>query len=540
MAEHGVIKKTLALKNAKIGKLLNDLQRREMSVDQVAVFLKVSRGTAKRYIGELSAAGKVVVDNGTVRLAGQGQEQRQNGHQDAQEGRQDMIFPGLDGVISLLPTGGHQAFVRLLLGVTIARYHLAGTLKDGWPAGVVYGPTGAFKTAIGSMLARIFSLKSETVTRVVGRETSRSLLGRRVAAGKGTMSFRPSEYLAGPLMVLDEADKTSQELRQDLLLLLQGDSVLELEQVRFIAKSTPLLTFNADRVPVWLHPAYLRRSFVLNTTKSFDRRAVDRSARAVFADLPRLNLGALKPPIRTIPDDLLAELDEHVGRFLTAEGTNLWDVRYISKAALGYVSLGRMPLRRALLVVGRDYLITAATMGQTTRGDFASYFDALLRGLPAESLPVLMEEPEEEEVGYSLDDLCKFWAEGYMNGIKAGWQVGVDEFWAFVLAGQWRFPLPYRGNGAFVIPEPSQEFKEGQVLHLIGLPASLARKRRFDEDMVRKVFQAGETMGWHKGKVAGWNREREFVERETERGDRRLPAGKKVVPLTWRDGYWER
>jgi hypothetical protein len=554
MKDRGAAGKSLAEKNKRITKLLSALEGKEMSIPDVTSLLGVVPKTARNLVAELKLAGQVDFDGQTVRLL--------KAQEPAQEAQGAAIFPGLDETIGRLPADAHKSFFRLLLAVAVGRFHLSTTIKDGWPAGIVYGPTGSFKTAWGIMVAGIFGLKDEAVVRVIGRETSRSLLGRRVAAGKGTMSFKPSEYLAGPLMVLDEADKTGQELRQDLLLLLQGDSVLELEGVRFTAKSTPLLTFNADRIPGWLHPAYLRRSFVLDTTKDFDRRAVARAALAVFAGLPRLSLGTLRPPIRSIPDDLVAELDEHVGRFLTAGSAAIWDARYISKAALGYVSLGRMPLRRALLLVGKDYLVTAATMGRT-RGDFAGYFDHLLAGLPAESLPAVVEpdEPEDEEPGYSLNDLCECCLQGYANGIISGTKQGKDDLSNILIQGKW--PIQMRGNGITDIKKPEPDYVLCKVLHILSMTQDMAQKKRFDENTMKTVFSKAETQGWYAGKNMGWNRDLICLQNQTydsscsntwwkhctsckqrqkylDWQNKRLSSGKKVVQMQKRGDTWER
>jgi predicted transcriptional regulator len=73
----------------------------------------------------------------------------------------DLKDPKLERLIDILPTELHRAFLRLLLSGVIAKYHLAGAYDDGYPAFILGGETKSFKTALATMVCKLFGLKPE-------------------------------------------------------------------------------------------------------------------------------------------------------------------------------------------------------------------------------------------------------------------------------------------------------------------------------------------------------------------------------------------
>ncbi len=406
-------------------------------------------------------------------------------------------------VLASLPSDAHRGFLRLYLGAAVARYHLAQQLTDGWPAAIVFGETGAFKTALGAIAARLFGQSEAAAVRVIGRETARSLLGRRTIA-RGAVGFDPSRYLRGPVLVLDEADKASGNLRRDLLLLLQGDAGLELEGVRFAMRAAPLVTFNAEELPPWLHPAYLRRSFVLDTNGIATRRAVSEAARALFArELPRLDLAALRPPVRAVGAEGERRLEELVAPWLTRHGASLFDARYIAKCALGLVPLLRVGLWQALVQVALDYLACAATLGQAQAG-FAEALAPLLAREAAEAPPLPgapqgdpedAEDEARESDALGLPMLLQACAEGLGREFDAAFR---DGYAACTAPRRGRPPKP----GDMDLPGSREVLR--LVLGELALPRDLAAARAYGDSELHRCYRAGQTEGRRLGYALGW------------------------------------
>lgn len=85
-----------------------------------------------------------------------------------------------------------------------------------------------------------------------------------------------------------------------------------------------------------------------------------------------------------------------------------------------------MPPRLAILDVVNDYLTVMSTW-QGIKPGYDGYFGGLLAGLPVESLPAVA-EPEVEEDGFSLDNICGYWTEGYKSGATSGLKEGEEWF----------------------------------------------------------------------------------------------------------------
>ncbi|MHB8440179.1 MAG: hypothetical protein ACYDD4_13630, partial [Acidimicrobiales bacterium] len=208
------------------------------------------------------------------------------------------------------------------------------------------------------------------------RETEGSLLGRRVQTGAETWTITPSPYLALPLIVLDEFDKASPELRQAAFAYLAGESRYRSEGTELHVGPTAIVTLNDDGGLAKLLPdAYLRRSVVLDTsvlgeaTKNLYLTA-RRLARAAIPALP----AALRPPETVLPEHAWEALGKLLQVCLTERGWALVDIEAISRLVLGRTAQ-EPDLEAAVLGVGADYLLVTATRQGLVEPDWPLRFE---------------------------------------------------------------------------------------------------------------------------------------------------------------------
>ena len=279
----------------------------------------------------------------------------------------------------------HQALLRLVEDAVVARRALRTVHPSNWPGFVLLGPTKSGKTFLGRLAARRFGIDpDEAIVRLM-RETKGSLLGRREQTGPGTWRMEPSPYLALPLVVLDEYDKASPELRPATFAYLEGSSHYRAEGDMFEVTATTIITLNAERDPSRLLPdAYLRRAVVLDTTPL---RAATRDldvvvARLERADLPRI-ADDLAPPGDALAEDAIAGGPRDALRLLlqtclTERGWELVDVEAISRLVLGRWATLPADLPAAVLGVVADYLLVSATRSGIVESDWPARIEAVV------------------------------------------------------------------------------------------------------------------------------------------------------------------
>ena len=142
------------------------------------------------------------------------------------------LAPALDAAIGCFPTEAQRGFVRLQLAAVIARWHLAGEYSTGWPGFIAIGDSKTGKTAVASLVARVYGLSELQAIRSAFRETA---TGWRVER---------SPTLALPYLCIHEWLRASRELQAAAGGLLLGATADELESERFEIAPTVYITMN--------------------------------------------------------------------------------------------------------------------------------------------------------------------------------------------------------------------------------------------------------------------------------------------------------
>ena len=272
----------------------------------------------------------------------------------------------------------HQALLRLICDAVVARRELALVHATNWPGFVVMGPSSTGKTLIAQLVCRRFGLSAASHIRVLSRETSGSIWGRRYAEEGGDWRFEPAPLLSAPFVALDEFDKATPEVRRAAEAYLQGDSVFVAEEGRAAVSATPLVLLNQDRGIELLPDPYLRRSVVLDTAALLSTtRDIDEVARAALAArLPTIP-GSLVPPEIALPEPARLLLRSALQGCLSALGWRRVDVEGLSRVALGRWAFDPAAgPERAALAVAADYLVCTATCADEVAEDWVSRLEA--------------------------------------------------------------------------------------------------------------------------------------------------------------------
>ncbi len=244
-----------------------------------------------------------------------------------------------------------------------------------WPGFILLGPTKSGKTLLGWLAARRFGIDPGTAIVMLMRETEGSLLGRRVQTGPATWEITPSPFLALPLIVLDEFDKASPELRGAAFAYLAGESRYRSEGTELHVGPTAIVTLNDDGGLAKLPDAYLRRSIVLDTAPLGEATVnLDVTAhRLAQATIPTLPPG-LAPPAPDLTEEARHGLRLLLRTCLTTRGWALVDVEAISRLVLG--RWAQEPnLEAAVLAVAADYLLVTATRPGLVAPDWPLRFE---------------------------------------------------------------------------------------------------------------------------------------------------------------------
>ncbi len=284
----------------------------------------------------------------------------------------------LDAIVGLPPE--HRAMLRLVEDAVVARRALAEFYPGNWPGFVLMGPTKTGKTLVASLAARRVGEDPGDVVRLLMLETPGSLLGRRIQTGAETWTTTPSPLLPLSLVVLDEYDKSSPELRQAAFGYLAGASRYRSEDAVLTVNATTIITLNAEDDPSRLLPdSYLRRAVVLDTTPlvgvMFD---IDEVARVLSrASLPTIDPN-LVPPASELSEEARRGLRLLLQRCLTARGWGLVDVEAISRLALGRWAVMPDDPEAAVLGVAADYLLVSSTRPGLVQADWPARLEAVL------------------------------------------------------------------------------------------------------------------------------------------------------------------
>jgi DNA-binding transcriptional ArsR family regulator len=349
--------------------LLRLLAAGETRSEALADALGIPVRTIRRDLGRLAAAGLVESQSrGTWRLSGAGS-------------RAALVSTvpepvGATDALDALPAE-HRAVLHLIEDAVIARRALGAVYPTNWPGFILLGPTKSGKTLVGWLAALRFGIDPGTAIVMLMRETEGSLLGRRVQTGPETWKIMPSPYLALPLIVLDEFDKASPELRGAAFAYLAGESRYRSEGTELHVAATAIVTLNDSGGLAKLLPdAYLRRSVVLDTSVLVE---ATKDLHLTARRLARATIPApgdvLVPPATELPEHAWEALGKLLQVCLTARGWGLVDVEAISRLVLGRWAQ-EPDIEAAVLGVGADYLTVSATRQGLVEPDWPVRFEA--------------------------------------------------------------------------------------------------------------------------------------------------------------------
>ncbi len=314
---------------------------------------------------------------GTFRLSGAGQARVLAARQPA------LVSTPEPGALARLPAE-HQALIRLISDAVVARRALAALHTSNWPGFVLLGPSKTGKTLIAQLVCRRFGLDPTLHIRVLPRETSGSIWGRRFSEPGGSWRFEPAPLLAASFAALDEFDKATPEVQRAAHAYLQGDSEFAAEEGRAEVRATPLVLLNQDRGIELLPEPYLRRSVVLDTGQLLSATAdIDEVARRVLGvRLPQVPED-LAPPEPTFPEPARQLLRTALQGCLSGRGWRRADIESLSRIALGrWATDPAAGAERAAFGVAADYLLCTATRTGEVVDDWSTRLEAVATAAP--------------------------------------------------------------------------------------------------------------------------------------------------------------
>jgi len=289
----------------------------------------------------------------------------------------DLKDSKLKKLIDLLPTELHRAFFRLLLSGIIAKYHLADTYDDGYPAFILGGETKSFKTALATVMCKLLGLKPE--------ENIYSLFSA-IAGEFGVRRFRmkgegfhiaASPFFKQPFVCLDEYDKvTDRDTRRNVLFFLDGKKMFPVEGEQVENRTCTMVTLNTkigkEGVARFGIPEpYIRRSIVADTGHvRMELKDVDLVAKKIFEmkDFPRINLDKLRLVCTEIPNDVFNCLRNLLLGCTEEPFQGLVDTRPLVILTLGRSSLLDGDVREAMYQTIRDRLVCLESLDGTVAG----------------------------------------------------------------------------------------------------------------------------------------------------------------------------
>lgn len=347
-------------------RLLACLQEGELRTSQLAAALQITNRAVTKH---------------TVRLLREGliEKPHQGHHLLTAAGRSyitekllavEIDFGKVGKVIKKLPTEHHKAFLRLLLSAIVAKYHLFNTCDQGWPSFIAGGPTKTMKTAIGSLVCKLFGWDPGEYTKHVQISSQNELIGRRFWEGPGKYGFTPSPYFNRSFICLDELDKAEGGIRKRALYYLQGTTTVAVEGKGVENHPLPLVTLNTDSPEDFkILDSYLRRAVVLNTWPlRGELKDVDLIAERIFAgSIPRLNFDKLIPLKRKLSADESRNLRDPLEENLNDQGWGLTDLTPLRLLARGRTAFGAT-VTEAIYQTINDYLLCSETMNWTEKG----------------------------------------------------------------------------------------------------------------------------------------------------------------------------
>jgi hypothetical protein len=277
----------------------------------------------------------------------------------------------------------HANFVDVIVSQIIARYHLADLRLAEWPGNMTIGGSGTGKTTLNRLICRLFDM--DIVAHTVDM-TQAQTLGALRGLHVPQQGFQPSHYMSYPYLAFEEVDKDETRIKI-IDAYFRGEIRQEARGKRYQVLPVPVIYANPPRKGgeliaegegkyALLHPAWRRRSFVLDTdyVSPDDKADVEDFAAWLDSD------GNLEPGIlqrqsfRVAPrlNDESKAMLRNVRELLTTDfrNRNLWPgFGPLELTALGMAALYGLDDESAAWRIGNSYLIITETIpGQVIPG----------------------------------------------------------------------------------------------------------------------------------------------------------------------------
>ena len=289
----------------------------------------------------------------------------------------DLKDSKLKKLIDLLPTELHRAFCRLLLSGIIAKYHLADTYDDGYPAFILGGETKSFKTALATVMCKLLGLKPEENIYPLFSAIAGEFGVRRFRMKGDNFHIAASPLFKLSFVCLDEFDKvTDRDTRRNVLFLLDGRRKFPVEGELVENRTCTMVTLNTKIgkegiARFGIPEPYIRRSIVADTEHvRMELRDVDLIAKKIFEmkDFPRISLKRLQINRTKLSDAEFNSLRDLLMACTQDEFKILVDTRPLGILALGRSALLAGDVRESIYQTLWDRLICLESLGGTVAG----------------------------------------------------------------------------------------------------------------------------------------------------------------------------
>ncbi len=290
----------------------------------------------------------------------------------------DLKDPKLEKLIDMLPTELHRAFFRLLLSGIIAKHHLADVYDDGYPAFILGGETKSFKTALATMVCKLFGLKpEENIYPLFSAIAGEFGIRRFRTKGNDHYSIAASPLFKQPFICLDEFDKvTDRDTRRNILFFLDGRRKFLVEGELVENRVCTMVTLNTKIgkegiARFGIPEPYIRRSIVADTEHvRMELKDVDLVAKKIFEmkDFPRINLDKIRLTCTELPNDVFTYLRNLLLGCTDEAFHGLVDTRPLVILTLGRSALLDGDVREAMYQTIWDRLVCLESLGGTVAG----------------------------------------------------------------------------------------------------------------------------------------------------------------------------